>query len=156
MIYLSKELFVQTTVQYLRKKAPQLLLPPPFSKDDINFKPILNSDTINILLAVLQLALPSLTKVELIQEIQTMLSTAKILNTLTSTINSSSTGNIFSNTNLNEQALQRPGSISLPLNPQQLYHHSTSFTPSPTNPSNALALNAQFRSLLSNYKMIKI
>jgi hypothetical protein len=69
-----------------------------------------------------------------------MLSTAKILNTLTST---SSTGNLFSNTNLTDQTIQRPGPMSLPLNPQQLYHHSTS---SPTNPSGGLSLTAQLRS----------
>ncbi|CAF3833846.1 unnamed protein product, partial [Rotaria sordida] len=149
-----QELFVQTTIQYVRKKAPQLLLPPPLSKDDINFKSIINAETINVLLTVLQLALPLITNNELIQEIQTMLSTAKILNTLTSTttttITTTTTGNIFSNTNLNEQTLQRPNSISLSLNPQQLYHHSTSFTPSPTNPSSGLSLTAQLRSLLSS------
>jgi hypothetical protein len=69
-----------------------------------------------------------------------MLSTAKILNTFTS-----STSNLFSN----DQTIQRPGSMSLPLNPQQLYHHSTSFTPSPTNPSGGLSLTAQLRSLQS-------
>jgi len=72
-----------------------------------------------------------------------MLSTAKILNTFTS-----STSNLFSN----DQTIQRPGSMSLPLNPQQLYHHSTSFTPSPTNPSGGLSLTAQLRSLQSNEK----
>jgi hypothetical protein len=75
-----------------------------------------------------------------------MLSTAKILNTF------SSTGNLFSSTNLNEQTIQRPGPMSLPLNPQQLYHHSTSFTPSPTNPSGGLSLTAQLRSLQSKDK----
>jgi len=72
-----------------------------------------------------------------------MLSTAKILNTF------SSTGNLFSSTNLNEQTIQRPGPMSLPLNPQQLYHHSTS---SPTNPSGGLSLTAQLRSLQSKDK----
>ncbi|CAF0830698.1 unnamed protein product [Rotaria sordida] len=75
-----QDLFIQTTVQYLRKKAPQLS-----SKDDTNYKQISNIETINILLTVLQLALPSITNLELIQEIQTMISTAKILNNLTST-----------------------------------------------------------------------
>jgi hypothetical protein len=64
-----------------------------------------------------------------------MLSTAKILN-------------LFSN----DQTIQRPGSISLTLNPQQLYHHSTSFTPSPTNPSGGLSLSTQLRSLQSRKK----
>ncbi len=70
-----------------------------------------------------------------------MLSTAKILNTTTS-------GNLLS-----EQTLQRPGPMSLPLNSQQLYHHSTSFTPSPTNSSTALSLSTQLRSLQSNKKL---
>ena len=71
-----------------------------------------------------------------------MLSTAKILNTATS-------GNLLS-----EQSLQRPGPMSLPLNSQQLYHHSTSFTPSPTNSSTALSLSStQLRSLQSNKKL---
>jgi hypothetical protein len=148
-VFISQELFIQTTVQYLRKKAPQLLLPAPSSKDDINFKLITNAETINVLLSVLQIALPTITNTDLIQEIQTMLSTSKILNTLTSTMNSSvSTATIFPNTNLNEQTLQRSGSISL--NPQQLYHHSASFTPSPTNPTGGLSLLTQFRSLQSN------
>lgn len=56
-----------------------------------------------------------------------------------------STSNLFSN----EQTLQRPGSISLPINFQQLYHNSPSFTPSPTNPSNGLLLSTQHRSLQS-------
>ena len=70
-------------MQYLRKKAPQLLQLP--SKDEPNLKPIANTETINILLTVLQLALPSITNSDLSQEIQTMISTAKILNNLTST-----------------------------------------------------------------------
>ncbi|CAF1270900.1 unnamed protein product [Adineta steineri] len=70
-----QELFIQTTIQYLRKKAPQLS-----SKDDMNYKPIANIEIINILLTVLQLALTSITNSDLIQEIQTMISTAKILN----------------------------------------------------------------------------
>ncbi|CAM4904070.1 unnamed protein product [Rotaria socialis] len=78
-----QDLFIQTTVQYLRKKAPQLLQIP--SKDDTNYKQIANIETINILLTVLQLALSSITNLDLIQEIQTMISTAKILNSLTST-----------------------------------------------------------------------
>jgi hypothetical protein len=105
----------------------------------MNLKPISNAETINVLLTVLQLALPSITNAERIQEIQTMLSTAKILN-------------LFSN----DQTIQRPGSISLPLNPQQLYHHSTSFTPSPTNPSGGLSLPTQLRSLQSKKKKKKI
>jgi hypothetical protein len=63
-----------------------------------------------------------------------MLSTAKILNTFSLS---------------NDQTLQRPGSMSLPLNTQQLYHHSTSFTPSPTNPTGGLSLPTQLRSLQS-------
>lgn len=50
------------------------------SKDDVNYKPIANIETINILLAVLQLALPSLNNPDLIHEIQTMMSNAKLLN----------------------------------------------------------------------------
>lgn len=68
-------MFIQTTIQYLRKKAPQLL-----QKDDFNAKNIANIETIHILLSVLQLALPSLTNGDLIQEIQTMIVTAKHLN----------------------------------------------------------------------------
>ena len=49
-------------------------------KEDINYKPIANIETINILLTVLQIALPSLTNAELIHEIQTMISNGKILN----------------------------------------------------------------------------
>jgi hypothetical protein len=79
-----------------------------------------------------------------------MLSTAKILNALTTPTPTTTTGNIFSNTNLPEQTLQRPGPMSLPLNSQQLYHHSTSFTPSPTNSSSGLSLSTQLRSLQSN------
>ncbi|CAF4148281.1 unnamed protein product, partial [Rotaria sp. Silwood2] len=78
-----QDLFIQTTVQYLRKKAPQLLQLP--SKDDTNYKQIANIETINILLTVLQLALASITNLELIQEIQTMISAAKILNNVPST-----------------------------------------------------------------------
>ena len=63
-----------------------------------------------------------------------MLSTAKVFNTFTLS---------------NEQTLQRPGPMSLPLNPQQLYHHPTSFTPSPTNPSMGLSITTQLRSLQS-------
>ncbi|CAF0989426.1 unnamed protein product [Adineta ricciae] len=75
-----QELFIQTTVQYLRKKAPQLS-----SKDESNYKPIVNIEIISILLTVLQLALPSLTNPDLIQEIQTMIATAKILNNINPT-----------------------------------------------------------------------
>lgn len=64
----------------MRKKAPQLLQLP--SKDDTNFKQIANFETISILLTVLQLALQSITNPDLIQEIQTMISTAKVLNSL--------------------------------------------------------------------------
>jgi hypothetical protein len=71
-----------------------------------------------------------------------MLSTAKILNT--------SSTNLFST----DQTIPRPGSISLPHNPQQLYHHSTSFTPSPTNPSGGLSVPTQLRSLQSKKKEI--
>ena len=74
----SKELFIQTTVQYLRKKAPQLLHPIT-AKDENNYKTIANVETINILLSVLQLALPSISNADLIQEIQTMSGTAKVL-----------------------------------------------------------------------------
>ncbi|CAF4733778.1 unnamed protein product, partial [Rotaria magnacalcarata] len=81
----------------------------------------------------LQLALSSITNKDLIQEIPTMLSTAKIFNTLSSSTTiagttattTTTTGNIFPNTNINEQTLQRPSSISLSLNPQHLYHNSS-------------------------------
>jgi hypothetical protein len=66
-----------------------------------------------------------------------MLSTAKIFNSFTLS---------------NEQSLPRPGPMSLPLNPQQLYHHSTSFTPSPTNPPMGLSITTQLRSLQSKKK----
>jgi hypothetical protein len=66
-----------------------------------------------------------------------MLSTAKIFNSFTLS---------------NDQSLPRPGSMSLPLNPQQLYHHSTSFTPSPTNPPVGLSITTQLRSLQSKKK----
>lgn len=78
-LFVLKELFIQTTVQYLRKKAPQLLLGPS-SKDELSFKPISNIETINILLSILQMAIPSITNPAQTQEIQTMISTAKILN----------------------------------------------------------------------------
>ena len=77
LVSLSQDLFIQTTVQYLRKKAPQLL--HPISSKEENYKPIANIETINILLSVLQLALPSISNADLIQEIQTMLGTSKIL-----------------------------------------------------------------------------
>ncbi len=51
----------------------------------MNYKSIANIDTINILLTVLQLALPSITNPDVIQDIQTMISTAKILNNLNPT-----------------------------------------------------------------------
>jgi len=70
-----QDLFIQTTIQYLRKKAPQLL--QKLSKEELAVKPIANAETIHILLAVLQIALPSLTNAEIIQEIQTMLTTSK-------------------------------------------------------------------------------
>ena len=128
MLYLIffQELFVQTTVQYLRKKAPQLLVSPPLSKDDINLKPWVNAETITVLLAVLQIALPSITNLDLIREIQTMLSTAKIFNSFLLT---------------NEPPLARPTTIPLSLNSQSIFHH----TPSPTNPSTGLAISGQLR-----------
>lgn len=60
-----------------------------------------------------------------------MLTTAKNLNTFTTTtnmLNLSLTGNVFSNANLNEQKLQSPNSISSSLNPQKPNHQVTSFT----------------------------
>jgi len=89
-----QDLFIQTTIQYLRKKAPQLIQKP--SKDYLNYKPIVNIETINILLTVLQLALPSITNTDLIQEIQTMISNAKILNNLTHPFPPSSTNGLSS------------------------------------------------------------
>ena len=77
-----KELFIQTTIQYLRKKAPQLLHSPT-SKDDLNHKTITNLETITILLNILQVALPSINNPDLTQEIQNMLSSAKIFNSMT-------------------------------------------------------------------------
>ena len=63
----------------MHRKAPQLI-----TKDDINYKQIPNLETINILIAVLQLAIPSIKNPELVQKIQTMVSTAKILNNINS------------------------------------------------------------------------
>lgn len=54
------------------------------SKDDPIYKQIANLETINILITVLQIALPSITNPDLIQEIQTM-SAAKAHSNLTST-----------------------------------------------------------------------
>lgn len=122
-----QELFIQTIVEYLRKKAPQLLLSPPVSKEDLTSKPLINAETINVLLAVLQLALSSLTNLELIRDIQTMLSTAKIYNSYV------------------DQPLTRPTSIPLGLNSQSMYHH----TPSPTNASNGHSISSQVRSFAS-------
>ncbi len=56
----------------------------------------MNIETINILLTVLQLALPSITNTDLIQEIQTMISNAKILNNLTHPFPPSSTNGLSS------------------------------------------------------------
>ncbi len=77
---------IQITVQYLRKKAPQLL------QKSSNYKPIVNIETINILLTILQLALPSLTNPDLIQEIQTMISNGKIQNNFNPFPSSSTNG----------------------------------------------------------------
>jgi hypothetical protein len=79
---------IQTTVQYLRKKAPQLL------QKSSNYKPIVNIETINILLTILQLALPSLTNPDLIQEIQTMISNGKIQNNFNPFPSSSTTNGL--------------------------------------------------------------
>ena len=79
-------------MQYLRRKAPQLL----FSKNDPILRSSINIDTIQILLTVLQSYLSSIENSVLSQEIQTMLSTGKYL----------------SNANLNEQTIPQSDSSS--------------------------------------------
>ncbi|CAF1576548.1 unnamed protein product, partial [Adineta ricciae] len=95
-----REFLIQTIVQYLRRKAPQLFVPAFLSKDDSILRSPINIETIQILLTVLQSHLSSIENSALSQEIQTMLSTVKY----------------FSNVNLNnEQTIPRfvPTSLSL-------------------------------------------